>query len=127
MSKIVISIVNKQNRLLLVRRKYQEGDLHWQFPGGSQEESESEKDTAQREVFEETHVLCNPLFRIGERIHPSTKKEIVYWACEYISEEPIDTLDEDIDLIQWMTPDELRQAITSNIYEKVSDYISQLE
>jgi 8-oxo-dGTP diphosphatase len=43
MNKIVIAIIEKDKKILLVRRKIKEGNLLWQFPGGRVEEGENEK------------------------------------------------------------------------------------
>jgi 8-oxo-dGTP diphosphatase len=67
--KVVIAVVQWDDRFLLVRRKMVEGRLAWNFPGGKIESGESELAAAEREVLEETGVQCQAVRKMGERRH----------------------------------------------------------
>ncbi|MCM1578250.1 MAG: NUDIX domain-containing protein [Ruminococcus sp.] len=58
---------------------------HWSFPKGHMEDSESEAETALREVKEETgiDVLIDPTFRETVTYSPrkDTRKEVVYFTA----------------------------------------------
>jgi len=59
---------------------------HWSFPKGHVEGAESEIETAQREIFEETsvEVLIDPTFRETVTYSPKrdTRKEVVYFLAK---------------------------------------------
>ena len=122
MIEVVMAIVKKDSRVLLVRRAKGEGKLVWQFPGGAVEEGESVNDTALRELKEETGVTAKPLFVIGERVHPYTKKEMAYVALEYV-EGGLSVSDPDLDLAEWVEIDRLNDYFTTPLYDKVADYL----
>jgi 8-oxo-dGTP diphosphatase len=125
MEKIVIAIIKKDKKILVVRRRIKQGNLHWQFPGGILEKNESEQQTTEREVFEEVNIKCKAIKKLGERIHPTTSKLIAYWACEYVSGQiKIKDLDE-IDKAEWMNSNEVFDNITSDIFLPVKEYIER--
>ena len=51
-----VIIVNKEGKILLVRQNHQ-GNSIWMPPGGASEEGESTRDTAIREIMEETGLV----------------------------------------------------------------------
>jgi mutator protein MutT len=123
MNKIVIAIIEKDRAFLLVRRRQQEGTLHWQFPGGEVEEGESETAAVEREVFEETNVTCKALSKLGEREHPSNKRTVSYWLCNFGSGELIIKDSEELDQAEWVHPRGVFERITSDLYEPLKKYI----
>ena len=54
-------VVLKDDRVLLIRRKNPPNAGHWSLPGGKQELGEGIRDTANREVFEETGITFSGL------------------------------------------------------------------
>ena len=69
---VVIGIINKDDKILMIKRAKKEGELEWVFPGGKVEENETEEEACIREVFEETGIHVVVVDKIGERIHPDT-------------------------------------------------------
>ncbi|MFI2618099.1 NUDIX hydrolase [Streptomyces sp. NPDC018584] len=49
---------------------------------------ESPQQAAVRESLEEAGVMVEPVAVIGERLHPVTRRRIVYVACRWLSGAP---------------------------------------
>lgn len=120
--KVVVGIVLKEGKVLIVRRKKGEGDLLWQFPGGTVEQGETFEQAVVRELKEETGVTVSIKKNLGERVHPYTKKYMAYIACQYIEGELIIS-DDDLDKAEWVDKDKLTDYFTTPIYEAVVDYL----
>lgn len=120
--KVVVGIVLKEGKVLIVRRKKGEGDLLWQFPGGTVEQGETFEQAVVRELKEETGVTVSIKKNLGERVHPYTKKYMAYIACQYIEGELIIS-DDDLDKVEWVDKDKLTDYFTTPIYEAVVDYL----
>lgn len=123
MSKVVIGIIEKERKFLMARRKFSEGNLSWTFPGGVIEDNETEDQAIVREIFEEIDIKVKVNKKLGERIHPTTKKEISYMLCDFVSG-TIKVKDaEELDKVEWMTTNELFKAVTSDIFLPVKEYL----
>jgi len=121
-NKVVIGIVNKENQVLIVKRKQKEGDLFWQFPGGGVEDGETNEQAIIRELREETGIDSIPIKCLGERIHPSTKKEMSYWSCEYISGD-LSISDDDLDEAIWVPVSKCISYFTTPVFQPILDYL----
>jgi 8-oxo-dGTP pyrophosphatase MutT (NUDIX family) len=88
---------------------------HWSFPKGHMEKGESERDTAIREIFEETGL--HPHFRHGfyERIYYLTpkgrKKEVVYFLAR-VWRSAVRVQGEEISEYRWVPYGEARSLLT---------------
>ncbi len=125
MKRIAVSVVKKDFLFLLVRRKQKEGNLQWQFPSGGIEENESDDNASIRETFEETGVVCKPLMKFGERDHPEFPVRTYYWLNEYVTGEAFVKDDDELDDVRWCTSNEVFELITSNLYERIREYLLQ--
>jgi 8-oxo-dGTP diphosphatase len=123
---VAVAVVQKNDKFLLVRRTHKEGVLHWQFPSGKIEVQEKGDSACIREVFEETDVVCRVARKFGERIHPDSNVEIHYWLCEYVSGEAIVKEAEEIDQVAWCLPSEVKDLITSNLFQPILEYLNLL-
>lgn len=119
---VTIGVVKKDEQILIVKRKEGEGNLRWQFPGGTLEDNETDKQAVVREVFEETGctVIANEL--LGQRNHPYTKKNMSYWACLYVEGE-IYISDDDLEEAIWVNKDELLEYFSTPVYEPILNYL----
>lgn len=77
---VVLAVVTSDRGVLLARRR--DGRPPWTFPGGQAEPGESPKDTAFREVREETGLEVRPGRSLGRRRHPATGRDVIYLAAE---------------------------------------------
>jgi 8-oxo-dGTP diphosphatase len=123
MKKIVIAVIERAGQFVLVRRRQAEGALHWQFPGGEIENTESESAAAEREVLEEVNIVCKGLNRLGERVHPESNRMIAYWLCAYISGDMIVRDNEELDTAEWVPASEVLNRITSNVFQPLKEYV----
>ena len=125
-STVVLGIVTLNNYVLLVRRKPIEGNLRWQFPGGTVESGESLEEALIRELKEETGIDVDIIADLGERVHPYTKKFIKYIACKYIGGK-LCVNDSDLDCAKWIAIGEIRDYFTTPLFGEVDKYLSSVE
>ena len=125
MKRIAVSVVKKENLFLLVRRRQKEGNLQWQFPSGGIVENESDDNASIRETYEETGVVCKPLMKFGERNHPDFPVQLHYWLNEYVTGDAYVKDDEELDEVKWCSSNEVFELITSNLYEKIKEYLEK--
>ncbi len=119
---VTIGVVINNSKVLIVKRKKGEGDLIWQFPGGTVEPNETDEQAVIREVKEETGCSISIVKLLGERIHPYTKKSMSYWACKYESGKII-VNDDDLEEARWVEKNELLSYFTTPIYEPIISYL----
>ena len=96
--------------VLVVRRPSYDD---WSFPKGKQNPGEKLKETALREVEEETGYRCRPMGRIGQVRYPvggNLVKEVRYWAMKVQSGtfRPNDEVNE----VRWVGPRRARKLLT---------------
>lgn len=125
MKQVVIGIVNKDNKLLMVKRAKKEGNLVWAFPGGKQEENETINEACIREVLEETGVDIEVIGNFGSRKHPDTGITLTYLLCNYICGEIKISDPNEILEAEFKTSSEIYRDINTDIYDPVLDYIKK--
>jgi 8-oxo-dGTP diphosphatase len=81
---IAAAITVNDGQILMVRRRVKAGQLSWQFPAGEVEPGESADEAAVRETLEETGLTVRAVSRLGERVHPSTGRTMLYVACDVV-------------------------------------------
>jgi len=119
---IYIANANKYEFLIISDRT----DGHWGFPKGHVEKNETEKETALREVYEETglHVDLHNDFRV--RIEYLTKKdmmkEVIFFSAEIIYHEVNIQLSEIRDY-KWASIEEAEQLLS---YESSKDVLKEV-
>lgn len=109
---IVYRGAGNQLRLLILRHRY---GGHWSFPKGHVEAGETERQTALREVREETGLLVELKdgFRVSVQYSPApgVEKEVVYFLGYSPAGEAVRQVEE-ISEIRWVSPDEALEAVT---------------
>lgn len=97
-------------RVLLIHRdRYDD----WCFPKGKREGDETPKQTAAREVTEETGVLVD----LESKLEPTTyqfngrEKVVRYWLMNYVGDAP-DLKDDEVDAMRWCTVEEAEALLT---------------
>ena len=123
MRDVACGIVNKDNKILMVKRAKKEGDLLWVFPGGKVEDGETNEQACIREVFEETGLNVSIIGLIGTRVHPDTGMKIIYYMCQYESGE-IRILDRNEILeVAFKTKQEFIDDVKTDVFGPVKKYI----
>lgn len=110
---IYMAIFQRDNKILLGLRKYEEDTIVWTLPGGKAEKGETMTEAIQREVHEETG-LTPDLIEVGKIVYtkPAISKggTVYYVYCSYQSIIDPDTLSlEGGKFIKWnwYSPDSL--------------------
>ena len=103
-----------RDKLEVLLLKHKSG--HWDFPKGHVETGESEKETALREVFEEsgiTAVILNAGFRQVIRYSPAqgSMKDVVFFIARYVSGE-LTPQPKEISQALWLEAQEALDRIT---------------
>lgn len=120
-------VVNNKDEVLMIRRVKKETGkgravLEWAFPGGKQILDESRKECVEREVLDETGYDIESVREISLRVHPQILVFIVYHLCRLKSEKPIAKPKEphEIAEIKWIKKQDIKNLITSDLDEEVS-------
>ena len=120
-------VVNTKGEFLLI---YRFGK--WDLPKGKAEKGEIPRETAIREVQEECGLknlrIVNPL---GETYHtyklngiPAMKKTVWYFMQHTGNEMPKPQLEEDIQEVKWVKPEEIEQYLT-NTYDSLIEILQR--
>lgn len=120
---IVAAVIVADRKVLLVRRRVREGPLSWQFPSGEVESGETVEAAASREMHEEVGLKVAPTEVIGERVHPTTGRHMVYLACRVVSGSPYLADAEELAELAWCRLDQLADFIPHGLFEPVQDYL----
>ena len=97
--------------------------MSWQFPGGEVESGETVEAAASREMHEEVGLKVAPTEVIGERVHPTTGRHMVYLACRVVSGAPYLADAEELAELVWCPLDELADLIPHGVFGPVRDYL----
>jgi len=120
---IVAAVIVADGKVLLVRRRVREGTLSWQLPAGEVETGETAEVAVSREVQEEVGLKVAPTEVIGERVHPTTGRQMVYLACTVMSGVPYVADAEELAELAWCRLDQLADLIPHGLFEPVRDYL----
>jgi 8-oxo-dGTP diphosphatase len=123
---IVAAVIVQDGRVLMVRRRVREGSLSWQFPAGELESGETFDETAVRETREEVGLVVKAIRVLGERVHPATRRQMAYVACEPISGTAELVDEEELDALAWCTKAELDERVPQPLFSAVQDHLEQM-
>lgn len=123
---VVIGIVNKDNKILMIKRAKIENDLIWAFPGGKVDSNETPEEACVREIFEETNVNVDIEELLGTRVHPNTNRTIKYYLCKYKSGLISIKFPEEVKDISFKKPQEVFECITTDLYEPIKIYLKKI-
>ncbi|MBN4049304.1 NUDIX domain-containing protein, partial [bacterium AH-315-N14] len=106
---------------------------HWSFPKGHMEKDESEKETARREVLEETglSIILLDEFRtkIEYQLTESALKEVIFFIG-ITSEQSVNIQQEEIEEFRWLNYKEMLDLLTfensKKILIEVKDFLNNL-
>jgi ADP-ribose pyrophosphatase YjhB (NUDIX family) len=108
-------VVWKDDKVLLIRRAKPPRSGQWSIPGGAQELGETVRDTALREVKEETglDIAVTDFIEVVDFIERDDAGDVLYhytlvdWSAEWRDGEAIPG--DDVSEILWIDPDELER------------------
>jgi 8-oxo-dGTP diphosphatase len=98
---VAVAYIVENGRLLMLRRRRRLGTLEWAGPSGEIEAGETAEEAAVREVREELGLDVVVERRLGEHVHPSTDRHLVYCVCRVVSGTPEVIDHEEIAAMQW--------------------------
>lgn len=130
MNKVVIAIIENDNKILLSRVKPDKlkefGGLEYVFPGGRVKDQESLIDALIREIQEETGLDVEVVGQVSYRIHPTTLEEIYYYHCICIDSGIQNIpLNQDIRSLHWVSVIEVEDFI-NDINPDIKRYLNVL-
>jgi 8-oxo-dGTP pyrophosphatase MutT (NUDIX family) len=119
---VVAAIVTSSKGVLVARR--QDGKPPWTFIAGEIEPGESPADAAVREVKEETGLRVTAGDVIGRRVHPKTKRTMVYMAATPTHGTDAFVGDEDeLAEVRWVSLPEADGLMGGMIFEPVLEHL----
>jgi 8-oxo-dGTP diphosphatase len=122
---VVAAIVTSRKGVLVGRRN--DGKPPWAFIGGEIEPGESPADAAIREVKEETGLEIRAGGIIGRRVHPATKRHMIYMAARAVGGTDVFVGDADeLAEVRWVSPAEADELMDGKIYEPVREHLTQM-
>jgi 8-oxo-dGTP diphosphatase len=123
---VSMAIIVREGRVLMVRRRQQEGKLLWAFPGGGIEAGETPEQAAVREVAEEVALEAKAVRVLGARVHPQTGADMTYVACEPVAGEARVEDAEELAEVAWIALDEIPTYVPWGLYGPVQDYLDEV-
>jgi tRNA nucleotidyltransferase (CCA-adding enzyme) len=111
-------IINEKKEFLLIRHKNGE---HWDFPKGHKEEGESDRETAVREVLEETGLIVRLIDGFKEKTRYSPKPGVDKTVTYYLgfSMGKVTIQEEEIMEYEYLPFEEALEKITFNESKEV--------
>ncbi len=117
-------LIDELWRIFLIKRKYNKKHYpsYWSFPWWHQEEDETQKQTAMREVKEETNLDFMPTNAYFEEKYELEWKKILY-DCKYLwtFSWEIKIQKEECDGYAWFSYDETKNLLVSEKIRKILD------
>lgn len=121
---VVAAIVTSAKGVLIGKRA--DSKPPWTFIAGEIEPGESPEDAATREVKEETGLDVRAIHVIGRRVHPKTKRTMVYMAARpthgtnAIVADTVELIE-----VRWVRLPEAEQLLPG-MYEPVHEYLEEV-
>ena len=120
-------VIINDDKVLLVKQV----DGHWGFPKGHVEENETEKETAIREVYEETNLQVEIFSDFYKKVTYSPRENVMKDVIFFLARpKSIDTKPQEAEIskVEWVSFDEALNILTyedtKNILKEVLDFIS---
>jgi 8-oxo-dGTP pyrophosphatase MutT (NUDIX family) len=122
---VVAAIVTSHRGVLAGRRH--DNKPPWTFIAGEIEPGESAVDAAVREVKEETGLEVRAGYQeIGRRVHPKTKRTMIYLACTPVAGTDVFVGDEEeLAEVRWLSLAEV-DTLLPGVFDPVREHLSRL-
>jgi 8-oxo-dGTP diphosphatase len=111
MYRVAMAIVTRGPDVLLVRRRDDNSGIRVGFPCGTVKTGADPAVTAVRETLAETGVECSVTEHLGGRVHPVTGVRCEYFACSWVSGEPVNKDEDENAGVMWAPAAEIEQHI----------------
>lgn len=124
--RVVVGVIINSDKIAVIKRKIQQANLVWAFPGGMVEDGETEEAALRREIKTEIGLDVEVKGRITERTHPDTFVNISYFRClPKTFTIKIGELEE-IEAAEWVPAKEALGKFTSNVAPEIRDLLETL-
>lgn len=122
---VVAAIVTCPRGVLAGRRN--DGKPPWTFIAGEIEPGESQADAAVREVKEETGLVVRAgHHEIGRRVHPKTRRTMIYLACSPVEGTDVFVGDEEeLAEVRWLSLAEV-DTLMPGVFEPVREHLGRM-
>ncbi|PAB60740.1 hypothetical protein CCE28_04165 [Anaeromicrobium sediminis] len=125
--KAVLGIVINKDKCLLVHRRWP--PCTWGPPGGFMDKGECELETVQREIFEETEIVCEVIEKIHDFIYSDAyyNSSISVYVCKYMSGEL--SFDKESLDAGWFSIDEMPKGVSPGVevFEKAFSIVKEVD
>ena len=123
-------IILRDDKVLLIGAKDDEGELFWSFPKGHQEANETDIETAIRETKEETGLdvkICDPNpIETGHFIRGGTAyKNILLFIANPLNDE-LKLQEDEVEQIKWVPIKEASVYFTDYYSEAWEDFLKRI-
>lgn len=119
---VVIGVVQKNDKILMVKRRNSVENLTWQFVGARlRVGQESEEECIVREVYEETNIHVKSIAKLGETIDSSSSFRRIYFHLSYLKGQPLNNDQKENVAVEWVEKNQIRTFVTSPISKLVED------
>ena len=125
--RVAIGIVHHGTDVLMVRRRYKEGKLSWQFPAGIVKPIQEPDQRIIDETLKETGISIKIIGKVGERISPETKVHAIYFNCEYLAGSLSNGEPNENAEVTWVPAGDVEKYITSSMYPAVIDLLNKIK
>lgn len=124
--RVAIAVVVDNGRILLVRRREDNGGIRWQFPAGMVKPGGSSEAVAVQETHNETGAHVAVQRHLGTRLHPVTNVDCDYWLCDYLAGD-VENRDvvENIDVVWCPIPNLSRFIPPEQVYPPVLEALEE--
>ena len=124
-------IILKENKVLLIGARDDNGKLFWSFPKGHQEDGETDVETAIRETKEETNldvkIVDDEPIRTGHLVHGGTAyKEILLFVAEPLNDE-IKKQEDEVEKVEWVKIDEADKYLDDYYGDAWGELLNRIE
>lgn len=118
----------KNKKILIVKRKKDPyiPKLTWAFPGGRPDYDEDLEDSLKKIIKEKIGLDIANLGSIFAKTYPEKREFLsIYYLCEVVGGE--EKLEEGIEEIKWVSPEELEKHFTTSFHPRLKEYIMNLK